>query len=261
MPADGDLIVDFELPSKVNRGEFVCGVVRIRNKGKASRDVSARLNLFEGDLRARLTGPDGRARRIHGAYQVDSAPRRVWLESGQALESGVFLFFTSAGLTFADSGEYRLQLEYDPSVRETLVSDERPLIVHEPGSEKERALATITLNVDLGRAVALAEPSPGEGMARLEQLATSFSARTEGRVAALVLGAGKDRSAGGRLTETLSDMDDLQLAHWVSALATPVSSRGRALTAVLADPRMSSRRASRAHAIVSGQPYRVETRS
>jgi hypothetical protein len=259
MPADNDLIVDFELPSKVNRGEFVCGVVRVRNKGKSSREVSARLNLFEGDLRARLTGPDDRARRIHGAYQVDSAPRRVSLEAGQAIESGVFLFFTSAGLTFADAGEYRLQLEYDPSVRETVVSDERRLVVHELGSEKERALATITLNVDLGRAVALAEASPGEGQARLEQLASSFSSRTEGRVAALVLGAGKEKSAVGRLTETLSDMDDMELAHWVSALATPVSSRGRALTAMVNDSRMSGRQGSRAHAIVSGQPFRVET--
>jgi hypothetical protein len=260
MPADGDLIVDFELPSKVNRGEFVCGVVRVRNKGESSREVSARLNLFEGDLRARLTGPDDRARRIHGAYQVDSAPRRVSLEAGQAIESGVFLFFTSAGLTFADAGEYRLQLEYDPSVRETVVSDERRLVVHELGSEKERALAAITLNVDLGRAVALAEASPGEGQARLEQLASSFSGRTEGRVAALVLGAGKEKSAVGRLTETLSDMDDMELAHWVSALATPVSSRGRALTAMVNDSRMSGRQGSRAHAIVSGQPFRVETR-
>jgi hypothetical protein len=258
MPADGDLIVDFELPSKVNHGEFVCGVVRVRNKGKASREVSARLNLFEGDLRARLTGPDGRARRIHGAYQVDSAPRRVSLEPGQALESGVFLFFTSAGLTFADAGEYRLQLEYDPSVRETIVSDEQRLVVHEVGSEKESALATITLNVDLGRSVALAEPSPGEGKTRLEQLAASFSSRTEGRVAALVLGAGKEKSAAGRLTEALSDMDGVELAHWVSALATPVSSRRPALMAVLDDSRMSSRQSSRAHAIVSGQPFRVE---
>src|SRR5262245_27585720 len=169
MPDDSDLIVDFELPSRVNRGEFVCGVVRVRNKGKTPRDVSARLNLFEGDLRARLTGPAGRGRRIHGAYQVDSAPRRVSLQSGQALESGVFLFFTSAGLTFADAGEYRLQLEYDPSVREALVSDEQRLVVHELGNEKEHALAKVTLNVDLGRAVALAEPSPGEGRTRLEQ--------------------------------------------------------------------------------------------
>ena len=258
MTADGDLSVDFELPSKVNRGEFVCGVVRVRNKGKAPRDVSARLNLFEGDLRARLTGPDERARRIHGAYQVDSAPRRVLLEPGQALESGVFLFFTSAGLTFADAGEYRLQLEYDPSVRETIVSDERRLIVHELGSEKERALATITLNVDLGRAVALAEPSPGEGKARLEQLATSFGGRTEGRVAELVLRAGKEKTAVGRPITTFSDMDAVELAHWLSALATPVSSRGHALTAVLDDPRMTSVQSSRAHAIVSGQPFRID---
>src|SRR5262245_45492881 len=242
MPDDSDLIVDFELPSRVNRGEFVCGVVRVRNKGKTPRDVSARLNLFEGDLRARLTGPAGRGRRIHGAYQVDSAPRRVSLQSGQALESGVFLFFTSAGLTFADAGEYRLQLEYDPSVRETLVSDEQRLVVHELGNEKERALAKVTLNVDLGRAVALAEPSPGEGRTRLEQLASSFGGRTEGRVAALVLGAGKEGSAVGRLTDAVSDMDGLELAHWVSALATPVSPRGRALTSVFDDSRMSSRR-------------------
>jgi hypothetical protein len=258
MPADGDLIVKFDLPPKVNRGEFVCGVVRVRNQGEASREVSARLNLFEGDLRARLTGPDGRGRRIHGAYQVDSAPRRVSLDSGQALESGVFLFFTSAGLTFADAGEYRLQLEYDPSVRETIVSDEQRLVVHEVGSEKERALATITLNVDLGRAVALAEPSPGEGKTRLEQLATSFGDRTEGRVAALVLSAGKDKSAIGRLTETFSDMDAVELAHWVSALATPASSRGRALTGVFDSLRMSSRPRTRAQAIVAGQPHRVE---
>jgi hypothetical protein len=258
MPAHDDLIVDFELPSKVNRGEFVCGVVRVRNQGKAAHEVSARLNLFEGDLRARLTGPDDRARRIHGAYQVDSAPRRVLLEPGQALESGVFLFFTSAGLTFADAGEYRVQLEYDPSVRETIVSDERRMVVHELRSEKERALATITLNIDLGRAVALAEPSPGEGKTRLEQLATSFSGRTEGRVAALVLRAGHEKSANSRLTEPFSDMDAMELAHWVSALATPVSSRGRALTAVLGDARMSSRQSSRAHAIVAGQPYRAE---
>src|SRR5262245_1646492 len=257
MPDDSDLIVDFELPSRVNRGEFVCGVVRVRNKGKTPRDVSARLNLFEGDLRARLTGPAGRGRRIHGAYQVDSAPRRVSLQSGQALESGVFLFFTSAGLTFADAGEYRLQLEYDPSVRETIVSDERRLAVHELGSEKERALATITLNVDLGRAVALAEPSSGEGKARLEQLATSFSARTEGRVAALVLGAGKEKSGVSRLSETVSDMDAVELAHWVSALATPGSSRARGLTAVLDDSKMGGGQSRRAHAIVSGHPYRV----
>src|SRR5262245_37756715 len=95
-----ELSVTFETPATITRGEFVCAVVRVRNDGKSPVEVSGRLNLFEGDLRLRLTEPGGRARKVHGAYQVDSPPRPVELGAGERLEAGVNVFFTSAGLTF-----------------------------------------------------------------------------------------------------------------------------------------------------------------
>ena len=259
-----ELTLAFEVPGEVSRGEFVWAVVTVRNRGGEALDVSSRLNLFEGDLRVRLTAGDKPGKRIHGAYQVDSAPRRASLAPGQALESGVNLFFTSAGLTFSEAGEYRLQLEYDPSVKSpTIVSDERRVIVHEPSKPAERELAEITLNRDLGRAVALAEAEPGsDARARLERLSTAFPKRREGRIAAIVLAAQGDARARdeSRVADIDSDRDALELAYWISGLATPASPRARALTELFAaaSGKSSARGArSRAHAIVSGEPHEI----
>ena len=258
------LALEFKVPSEVSRGEFVWAVVQVQNRGGEAIDVSSRLNLFEGDLRVRLIAGGKPGKRIHGAYQVDSAPRRASLAPGQALESGVNLFFTSAGLTFSEAGEYRLQAEYDPSVKSpTIVSDERRVIVHDPSKPADRELAEITLNRDLGRAVALAEAEPGsEGRARLERLSTAFPKRREGRIAAIVLAAqgdvkGRDK---GPVVDVDSDRDALELAYWISGLATPASPRARALTELFAAAvgKSAARGArGRAQAIVAGEPHEI----
>jgi hypothetical protein len=262
-----ELTLEFEVPGEVSRGEFVWAVVQVQNRGGAAVDVSSRLNLFEGDLRVRLIGGDHAGKRIHGAYQVDSAPRRASLAPGQALESGVNLFFTSAGLTFSEPGEYRLQLEYDPSVKSpTIVSNEQSVIVHEPSKPADRELAEITLNRDLGRALALAEAEPGSvGRARLERLSTAFPKRREGRIATIVLVAqgdlkGRDK---GRSIKVDSDRDALELAYWISGLATPASPRARTLAELFAASvgKGTARGArGRAHAIVSGEPHAISGR-
>jgi hypothetical protein len=259
-----ELTLEFEVPSEVSRGEFVWPVVKVQNRGAQALDVSSRLNLFEGDLRVRLTSGEKPAKRIHGAYQVDSGPRRASLAPGQALESGVNLFFTSAGLTFAEAGEYQLQLEYDPSVKSpTIVSDARTLIVHEASNSTERELAEITLNRDFGRALALAEAEQGsEGRTRLERLSVSFPKRREGRIAAVVLAAQGDVSGRGKgqAVDVSSDRDVLELAYWIVGLATPASPRARALTdlfARVAGKSTARGQRGRAQAIVSGEPHKI----
>jgi hypothetical protein len=251
-------------PAAITRGEFVCAVVRVENTGTSATEVSGRLNLFEGDVRVRLTDPSGRARRIHGAYQVDSAPRRITLGPGERLEAGVNLFFTSAGITFAEPGEYTLQFEYDPSVTSgTVVSDAVPLVVHETSKAEERTLAELTINPAVGRAVAMVEASSkDEAWDRLERLATSFPTRQEGWIARLVLAAQSQASAAA--DDTFSTpwpkANLVELAHWISALATPASSRGRKLSATfsawLDSSDAAGRDRDRARAIATVRPLK-----
>jgi len=229
------MTVTFDAPAAITRGEFVCAVVRVDNAGASATEVSGRLNLFEGDVRVRLTDPSGRARRVHGAYQVDSAPRKVTLGPGERLEAGVNLYFTSAGVTFAEPGEYTLQFEYDPSVTSgTVVSDARPLVVHEASKAEERSLAGLTIDPAVGRAVAMVEASPNdEAWDRLERLAKSFPRRQEGWIARLVLAAQSQASADAddTFSRPWPKANLIELAHWISALSTPVSSRARKLSA------------------------------
>jgi hypothetical protein len=259
-----ELTVTLDMPSAIMRGEFVCAIVRVENTGTSSSEVSGRLNLFEGDLRLRLKDSGGRARRVHGAYQVDSAPRRVELGAGERIESGVNVFFTSAGITFAEPGEYSLQIEYDPSVRSgTIVSDERQLVAHEATNADERALAELTVNRAVGRAVAMVEVSANdEAWTRLERLSKSFPKRREGWIARVVLAAQERESATA--DEAFGDAwptaDLIELAHWISALSTPVSSRARRLSVMFSawlDSRVvAGRDRDRAKAIATVRPVR-----
>jgi hypothetical protein len=258
-----ELSVTFETPATITRGEFVCAVVRVQNDGKSPAEVSGRLNLFEGDLRLRLKEPGGRTRKVHGAYQVDSPSRPVELGAGERLESGVNVFFTSAGLTLAEPGEYGVQVEYDPSVRvPTLVSDERPLVVHEPARDDALRLAQLTLDPGVGRAVAMVEVGSEDVRTRLERVATSFPKRPEAWVARLVLAAqDKDSAvADSTWTNAWPRADLIELAHWISALGTPASARGRrlaqAFTAWLDRSDAAGRSRARALAIVTARPFR-----
>lgn len=226
------------LPDTLTSGEFLVPSVRVRNDGADPARVSGRLNLFEGDVTVhRVRGNDRTT--LRGAATVDSFPRPVELDPGEALESGLFLAYTSEGMSFAAPDSYRLRAEYDPgNGRPMETSEAATLRVTEPGTDEARELAGL-VDEPVARAIALcsldADPST---VGPLETLAERFPERREGALASLALATIEeatappaDQDALGRAFEHHSPT---ALARWISALVGPAAEAPSLVEAYLA---------------------------
>ena len=207
--------------------------VHIANRGGAPIPVSARLNLFEGDVRLLRRDPSGEVRRFDG-WQIDTIPNPVDLPSGQALAGAVNLMESADGPVLDEAGPYELAAEYFPGVALPPVAS--PWIAVEvaapkPGAE-ETALEALLADRWLRRALVKADAR--EAPEAMDRLAGEFPDRPEGELARLIVAGG--RGEAGRI-----DWPALAGRHGVASLAvrllalrTPYSDVGERLAAAYA---------------------------
>lgn len=216
------------VPDTLDRGEFVIPTLRIRNDGGNPITVSSRLNLFEGDVLVWCTEPSGERIQLRGVLMIDSFPRETEIAPGQQLESGLFLSYTSAGFTFDTPGSYQLHVEYDPSSGQGMIASTPVQIqIVEPTTDKIRKLAELTMDDEVGRAIALSSLDTISSTAgdQLEALVTQAPETTEGMVAQLVLStiANEVDADDTSLQRIFTDQDPVTIAHWITAIAAPAA--------------------------------------
>jgi hypothetical protein len=189
-PPLADLRLDLELPSEVQRGEFVWATVTVTNADDVAQDVTAGLNLAEDDLRIRITTPAGDAIDARDVVLVCSERRMVTLQPGESIAGQVQLFYTPHGLTFDQPGRYVLAAELDVGDRVGSVvrSGSREILVRPAISEPERDLERMTMDRDVGLSLALGDYGTDEpARERLASVVERFAETDTGAACAMVL--------------------------------------------------------------------------
>lgn len=213
------------VPEQLTRGEFLVPTVRIRNDSTDFATVSARLNLFEGDLVVWCTPPDGERIGLQAPVTVDSLPRDIDLPPDGYLEAGIILSYTSHGLTFNTLGPYRLVAEYDPGQPyDTVESNPVEFKVVEATTPKARELASLTTCKPVARAIALGgldEPDP-DTADQIKTMAEDFADRREGVISFLTLATATELPEHV-LRSAFDTMDPVTVARWIRAVTAPAT--------------------------------------
>lgn len=217
MPSAGDLLVTIDVREPVVVGLSVFASIRVLNRGPVPLVTSARLNLMEGDLALIVQCPDGQKRTIKG-WQADTAMRRVTLEPGEEIISGVNLLSDEAGPVFPAPGKYELTAEFTFSPQQPAAcSDAFVVSARLPESDDEREIARLLQDDTVRDAILLAKPDSAPDA--LRTLATRFATTPDGILAELLVSA-SDADLPATLEPEL-------VAHAVTMLQTPFSQVGR----------------------------------
>lgn len=158
-PVAEGLSLSVELPEELHRGEFVAAKITVTNVGDSPRQVSAALNLAEGDLRMTVTDPSGQANDVRDVVLICSDRRLKELQPGESITSNVQLFYTNVRLTFDQPGRYVVQAELDVGDVEGSVvrSDPVDVLIRPATSEEERILQRLTMDENVGLGLALGD--------------------------------------------------------------------------------------------------------
>lgn len=207
-------------------GEIPVATVRVVNTSQVAETASARLNLVEGDLTLIVEPAFGSPIEGTAPYVFDTEPRMVELLPGASLEAGINVHFTSGGFSFVREGSYRLRVEYSPTVFETIASN---AVMTQAGGRIDE-LASLTAQTDVAASIAsgqLVSVDAGEPLRAI----SSLRYEREGFLAAATLA---HEGTTDELIDLLTQLDasDIEIAHWVSAVAPP--------TAYLDDPRLAA---------------------
>lgn len=153
-----DLVLTLTMPTDVAQGEYVMAEITVTNVGGTARDVSAAVNLAEGDLRLVRVRPSQVVDEIRDVVLACGPRRTVRLEPAQSVTGRAQLLFTSVGYTFDEVGSHDIRAEYDPGEDGRIVRS-APVRVHvrPPVTDAERAFAGLTSDPGAGRAVALGD--------------------------------------------------------------------------------------------------------
>ncbi|HET9315144.1 MAG TPA: hypothetical protein VFQ51_06115 [Vicinamibacteria bacterium] len=250
--------VVLDVPGPAAVGLPIIASLAVVNRGREPRVVSSRLNLIEGDVRLRVTKPDGAVVTISGAGgQPDTAYRQATLPPAHEIRGGMNLQADDAS-TFAEPGTYVLQADYLPSPREDWVESRPVRLEMVGGTAAQRDAAALLAKDGAGTALALGQEGAADA---LRALAARHGETPAGRLARLMLAGSAAGGAGGELDRLVADTDPETVAVWLRALSTPFSGTGERLAAELAsrlekgDTAKSAAR-ERAVRIARGLPFR-----
>jgi hypothetical protein len=250
-------------PAVVWRGELARGALRVVNEQDTPQEVSARLNLAEGDVRLLVTRPDGSIRRAYSSRLVDSAARSVELGPGMALESGLGLFHAHTGPIFDEPGVYQIVAQYDAAPGETLSTPALEVEARDPKTAEETALAQLLRDRAVAVSFELGEPQTVAAQAVLASMAERFAERREGRAARLIIAAaeGAPPAIDTATADIVSAEGPLEAARTITALMSAATPNGSVVRDTLRAglQRARSVQVSTAVAIVATEPYALRS--
>ena len=243
--ADADALglrLELELPEQVQRGEFVAATVTLTNTGDRPRQVSAALNLAEGDMWLSLRTPAGDRVDVRDVVIACGPRRLVELEPGGSISGQLELLYTSRGVTFDQPGRYVLHAELDASEHpgEIVRSAPAEVLVRPAASEPERRLERLATGDDVGLAFALGDYGAApEARDKLVSLMDDFGETDTGAASAMVIAnsAGRplrdvraatvasgpeDDVVDRALEVALSGRDAASVARMAAAVVSPV---------------------------------------
>lgn len=261
------ITVELKLPKTANQGDFIIALLTVKNRSDKTLEVSSRLNLNEGDVRLFVSGPTGQKVTAHGIIMADTPMQKVRLEPEQSIQSGLFISLTDAGFLFEQPGRYRVQAEYDPGgAQEAVLSEEAVLQVVASPPSQDPGFRDLTENENIAKEIATGG-AYGDEAARqkLRSLAEQFPDHKEGVIARLALVAGNQEATVDKIVPEIaplfSEHKPVSLAHWLTAVVSPLSPAGEALKKafgkILEDTSFNaagSEEAERARKIVLDQP-------
>lgn len=180
--------LDLKLPDEVFVGEYVTAEVVLTNSGESSREVSTKLNLAEGDLRLLHVLPGGDVEQVRDIVVACGPRETTTLAPGESIFGRMQLFFTSEGVTFDVPGRHQVRAEFDVDGYTAVRSPRVPLRARMAVTETERQIAGTTLEVGVGRALALGDfGRDDDARSSLAAVAEAHSETDTGAAAALVL--------------------------------------------------------------------------
>lgn len=224
--ASSGLRLELAGPATVRIGEFVRGALRVVNVGTAPQTISARLNLAEGDVRLRVTAPDGSVATVRGSRQIDAAARTVDLQPGAALESGLGLLHADGGLVLAGPGAYEVVAEFDAIVGQPPVASSPLRVeVRAPKSGDDAELGRLVSQRGVARAFELGEPETDAARKTIEAIASGYAGKAEGRAARLVVAAvdGDRQGLDAAIDAAIAAEGPLDAARTITALVSPAA--------------------------------------
>lgn len=225
MDADGlALSVELAGPAVARRSAFLA--LRVANRGGSALRVSARLNLFEGDVRLLRRDPSGETRRLDG-WQIDTVPAEVELPPGCSIMGAVNLLDAGDGPVLGEAGPHELAAEYFPAVaRPPLESPWLRVEAAEPAADA--GLDSLLEDRWLRRALVKADAR--EAPEAMDRLAAGFPERVEGELARLIVAGGRGEADKLDWTAMAARDGATGLAVRLLALRTPYGEAGARLT-------------------------------
>jgi len=153
------LRLELDLPEQAHRGAFVAATVTVTNTGEGPKQVTAALNLSEGDLWIAMLSPTGERTDVRDVVVACGERRLVELMPGESLSGQVELFYTSSGFTFAQSGTYTLHAELDAreALGDVIRSEPVQMVIRPSTGDGEREIERLTLDRNVGLALALGD--------------------------------------------------------------------------------------------------------
>jgi len=210
------LEVELVLPEQVQRGEFVVATVTVTNSGDEPRQVSAALNLAEGDLWLSVVTPAGERLDVRDVVLACGPSRIVELAPGDYIAGQIELLYTSTGVTFDQPGKYSLHAEYDTGdpAGEMIRSNTVEVVVRPATSEDEMLVERLSTSDDVGLAFALGDYGAApEAFEKLDTLMREFGTSATGAASAMVIANSAARPHRDLRTDEESRSPDDQLVQ------------------------------------------------
>jgi hypothetical protein len=190
--------------------------VTVTNLGDGPREVSAALNLAEGDLWLSVITPAGQRLDVRDVVLACGPSRTVELAPGDSISGQIELLYTSTGVTFDQPGSYSLHAEYDTGdpTREVIRSNTAEIVVRPATSEDEMTVELLSTDHDVGLAFALGDYGAApEAYEKLDTLMREFGTSATGAASAMVIANSASRPLRDLRTDEESRSTDKQVAQ------------------------------------------------
>ncbi len=215
-PAVEGLELSLIVPDVVFRGQFVTAQFVLTNTGNQAREVTAALNLSQGDLRLLLKPPSEELNDVRDVILACSDRPLTTLAPGESLRGSGQIFYTNYGFTFRQTGRFYVSadLTVGDALGSVVQSKPATIVVRSPATPEEEEIALLSMDPGVGRAFAFGDFGMDHNAKnKLEVLADKFGHTETGAAAALTLANSHSRDLRDLYSGTILRSADSQAAE------------------------------------------------